>query len=167
MGSGTVIVNPSGEVTSGSGTSYSTPLIAGAMASLLQYAKSVYHYYSVSEILNAVFTSANHYLSPTTQTGYGIPDFRIAAANINAAFTSINEKKPSEKTILYHADKKMLEINCKLPDSDLMIFSITGNLFLHRTQPGNAVSLSQLAPGIYIIRFMTNDGIVSKKIIVN
>ena len=55
----------------GSGTSFATPVLAGAVACLRQARP----YASVQEICDALRASGNHANSPDNNYGYGIPDF--------------------------------------------------------------------------------------------
>ena len=56
------------------GTSLSTPIISGLIASLWQ----AYPEKSNKEIIRAVFRSASQFDNPDNQLGYGIPDFEKA-----------------------------------------------------------------------------------------
>lgn len=59
----------------GNGTSYATPIFAGAMANLLY----LFPEKSFEELKNAVRLSATHRELPDSAYGYGIPDFDLAA----------------------------------------------------------------------------------------
>ncbi|MDR2123208.1 MAG: S8 family serine peptidase [Flavobacteriaceae bacterium] len=71
LGQGTFLVNEWGMVSSGSGTSYSSPIITGAIACLLQACPEV----PPSVLKQKIRESAHLYSNPTNQQGYGIPDF--------------------------------------------------------------------------------------------
>jgi hypothetical protein len=78
QGVAVTIVNTSGQVTSGNGTSFSSPLIAGAVACFWQAHRDKNNI----EIINAVRQSAHLYQHPNDSMGYGIPDFRKAHINL-------------------------------------------------------------------------------------
>ena len=59
---------------SGSGTSYATPMIAGLCASLWSAVPEL----TPQQLREAVRQSASHYLSPDSIHGYGLPDFAVA-----------------------------------------------------------------------------------------
>ena len=59
------------EVTSGNGTSFSSPLVAGMIASLW----SALPYYSQQDIFELVQTVGSNYPNPDEELGYGIPNF--------------------------------------------------------------------------------------------
>lgn len=74
VGEGTIIAGLNNQPTSGSGTSFSNPNIAGLIACLWQ----AFPDFSNMKILNAVYESADRYNFPDDRYGYGIPDFKIA-----------------------------------------------------------------------------------------
>jgi serine protease AprX len=74
QGESTALASPSGGVTSGDGTSFATPIIAGAAASLWQADSNA----NCMQIMNAIRESASLYSSPNNLLGYGIPDFCLA-----------------------------------------------------------------------------------------
>lgn len=77
LGSSATIVNSySGNIAQSSGTSFSSPILAGMFASLW----SAFPEKSNWQIIDAVKKSADNYLNPNNQYGYGIPDFCSAFA---------------------------------------------------------------------------------------
>ncbi len=74
MGQQTWVIGQSGEATSGNGTSFSSPVLAGSVACLWQAFPDKSNY----EIMDAIKRSADKYNQPDSLTGYGIPNFMIA-----------------------------------------------------------------------------------------
>jgi serine protease AprX len=74
VGVGTWVINSSGALASGNGTSFSNPNIAGLIACLWQ----AFPEFSNMEILDAVKRSSHKYANPDTRMGYGIPDMQKA-----------------------------------------------------------------------------------------
>ncbi|MCG8450460.1 MAG: S8 family serine peptidase, partial [Pirellulales bacterium] len=74
LGSETAIVNSSGDLTFGNGTSYSAPLVAGLAAGVWQANPD----WSNFELLNAIKGTASRSLDPDTTFGYGIPNYNDA-----------------------------------------------------------------------------------------
>ncbi len=74
MGEGTFVSSSDGVIVNGNGTSFSSPLIAGMTACLLQTKPDA----SVYEIIDAIEKSSSQYYTPDTLLGYGIPDFALA-----------------------------------------------------------------------------------------
>jgi serine protease AprX len=63
------------KVSKGNGTSFASPMLAGAAACLWQSYPSA----SAAEVRDAVIRSADRFHNPDSLTGYGIPDFAIAS----------------------------------------------------------------------------------------
>lgn len=74
LASGSAVLDPAGYVNYLGGTSFSSPLIAGACASLWQ----AFPAKNNMEIIDAVQRSAHLYLTPNDSMGYGIPNFGLA-----------------------------------------------------------------------------------------
>ncbi|MBN1819545.1 MAG: S8 family serine peptidase, partial [Prolixibacteraceae bacterium] len=74
IGYNTIIQRSNGSIGTGSGTSYSGPIIAGMAACLWQSNPEA----KASEIKKAIEKSANLYSTPDSLLGYGIPDFMLA-----------------------------------------------------------------------------------------
>lgn len=87
IGSGTYLQTPNNNITSGSGTSYAAPVIAGLTACLWQSAPDKTN----MEILDAIKKSSNKYQNPDNLTGYGIPDFKTAYFKLHSADTQSNK----------------------------------------------------------------------------
>jgi len=78
-GVGTSILTPGNNLGTGNGTSFATPQMSGWAACLLQAAPGVKPWL----IRKALDSSADHYLNPGPQIGYGIPDICLAKDIIN------------------------------------------------------------------------------------
>ncbi|MBL7811618.1 MAG: S8 family serine peptidase [Bacteroidetes bacterium] len=74
MGENTIVAGTSGYFTGASGTSFSSPVLCGMIASFMQYAGTV----SPQAMRQAVELSARHSLGKDSLLGGGLPDFRLA-----------------------------------------------------------------------------------------
>jgi hypothetical protein len=74
LGSYSAVINSAGSVTNASGTSFSSPIMCGALACLMQKHK----YLKPESIMRAVEASSNNATTPNAEMGYGIPDFTKA-----------------------------------------------------------------------------------------
>lgn len=74
QGAGTAVMDQSGVVYYGNGTSYSSPLIAGACASFM----SAFPELSNMEVIDILQRTASRADNPNNQYGYGIPNFAKA-----------------------------------------------------------------------------------------
>lgn len=71
FGAGTSIISSSGNINSGNGTSFASPLVAGLAAGIWQAKPDLTN----MELLQLLKSSASQFLNPDTLLGYGIPDF--------------------------------------------------------------------------------------------
>ena len=74
VGVNTALAGTSNQPTSGSGTSFATPNMAGLITCLWQ----AFQDFNNMEIIEAVKKSSNLYTNPNDRVGYGIPNFRKA-----------------------------------------------------------------------------------------
>ena len=74
MGASAAIINSSGVFTTGDGTSYATPQIAGWAACLWQANPSATPY----QLRQAIIGCASNYNNPSAQAGYGVPNLKCA-----------------------------------------------------------------------------------------
>ena len=77
MGQGATYATASGTIATGNGTSFSSPITAGLVACLWQALPGKTN----AQLLQLIKQSADRYNTPTSQYGYGIPDFSIALQN--------------------------------------------------------------------------------------
>ncbi len=80
QGSGSAIVNTNGTVTTGSGTSFSSPITAGMVACLWQAHPDKRN----TEIMDAIRQSGSLASNPNQLLGYGIPDYFAAHTLLSA-----------------------------------------------------------------------------------
>ena len=71
MGKEAWVVIDDGQLVSGNGTSFSSPVMAGAVACLIQANPTA----TVEVIIQSIRENANQFLAPDEFIGYGIPDF--------------------------------------------------------------------------------------------
>ncbi len=70
-GQGTIIGNPNGLISSGNGTSFATPLVAGLAAGFWQANPQL----TAVQVTDALRKTGSQYATPDAQIGYGIPKF--------------------------------------------------------------------------------------------
>ena len=177
VGVGTIISSANGSVTSGNGTSFATPNLAGLVTCLWQ----AYPEFTSREIIEAVKKSSSIYNNPDNRIGYGIPNLRLA-------FEDLKEKRTLRNVSSILAGK-----NIKIfPNPTKTQFSIvvnpqrsgTGNFYLYDAA-GKLVSIKQtllqeaqpqvilfeiphhLSKGIYILKFNDGEKSESLKIVFN
>ena len=114
VGQGTIISNSAGNATSGNGTSFSNPNVAGLIACLWQ----AFPEFSNMEIIREVEMSSHKYNNPDARYGFGIPNFRKAfyslltrsfsGTMVNAGCgTTINWTGKDNNTMKYEVERKI------------------------------------------------------------
>jgi len=93
-----VIANTSNAITTGNGTSFSSPIMAGLVACLWQSLPS----FTNMQIINLIKQYSTQYSSPNNSLGYGIPDIYAAYHNNTVATLSVSDKL--SKGIVYFAN---------------------------------------------------------------
>lgn len=169
-----MVIAADGSVTMSSGTSFSAPIITGAVTCLWQAHPELNN----MQIIDAVKRSADRYNQPDTIFGYGIPDFYAAHIYLKS-LGQIDENAENLLNIFPNPFKNVLNIvfyskNIKLPySSKLEIFDVHGKKAMD--VPMNDVEqnftltvidhLENLSPGIYIVRFTVNDIVMQTKLV--
>ena len=167
VGVGTAVSSTTGPITTGDGTSFATPNLAGLVTCLWQ----AFPGFTNMEIINAVIKSSSIYNDPDDRIGYGIPDFEKAYDNL------------LQQSILQNADSILGNSNIKIypnPFKDQFIvlikpqntatgtfrlYDVVGKLYFTKqvslqqgmTQVINFANMQPLQKGMYILRF--SDGI--------
>ena len=154
---------------SGSGTSYSCPIIAGMVACLWQ----AYPNKTNLEIKQLIIQSADKYfyfdpdplLNVRNKYGYGIPDFSLALAN----GLLVNSFSKSDFTIYPNPTSDAIFVG--LPDGfevgNTIIYSVLGQKVLEKktTKQDSFISLKFLNKGTYLYKIETNGFSKSGKIL--
>lgn len=150
------VYDPSGTVFCSDGTSFSCPILAGAIACLMQAFPDATNV----EIKKAVIESANKFKSPDDNYGYGIPDFGIA-------YWLLNEKYPlpeNNGTIKIYPNPFVDNLtfyfqNAITENLKIDLFDMSGKaaFFAEISTPSTTVvvsneNLSSLQKGVYILR---------------
>lgn len=172
MGSAAAIVTPSGDMSFGDGTSFASPILAGMMACYLQAVKKSTGILNLKSILKSVFESANFYQTPTTQKGYGLPNFEIASRNLsyfsNLRHISTNDEyelsfDSKNKSILIWALSRQLATG-----TSVRIYSTTGKLVIQKKMSENLTKIDaqNLTSGIYALCIIEAGRTETKKIII-
>jgi hypothetical protein len=158
MGTSTAYINTSGSVSFGNGTSYSSPIMAGMFACLVQYAKANVSSYSVSSLIDAVNRSANLYPFPTAQKGYGIPDFETSTSFFT---TSLRSTESTNLGVKVHAKAGQIIVSFKDSEPhELNIFTLSGQLVYSKVSSQSPYMLPKngIKPGFYLLKIKNSSG---------
>ena len=163
-GRNAAVVDPNGNVTTSSGTSFSSPIMAGAVASLWQASPNLKN----DAIMQIIRESAHLYNNPTNQMGYGIPNFEDA---LNAILQLGYEDQFQKEQFALYPNPVTTQINISFPKSienaELSLYNILGERVL-QTQISavkNTIDVSGLTSGMYIAAIESNNKKTSFKII--
>ena len=150
----------------GSGTSFSCPVMAGAVACLRQAFPSA----SVQEICDVVRQCGNRADNPDSYYGYGIPDFTLAFETLHVEDTFVQKNdiimvypNPSQGDV--HV---MLKENCV---AELQVYDIMGRLIMNYHFNGlNHTTLENymngLESGVYFIKAVSDIGNQTIKVVI-
>ncbi len=171
LGQSTKIVQYDGSLSSGSGTSFASPLIAGLAAGLWE----AYPELNNMELLNVIIKGSSQYSEPDTLLGYGLPDYR----NIQSMITSVHDRQlPEDFMKIYPnpVDNKKLFI--ELTEATvtgrirILIHDINGKslLTIENISPDPdhklELDLSGLRPGLYLLNVSSGGSSGSVKILI-
>ncbi|MFZ4520899.1 MAG: S8 family serine peptidase [Bacteroidales bacterium] len=155
QGQGSTVVSPDGSVGQGSGTSFSSPIMAGALACLWQSTPA----FSAEQLRVAVRNTASKAFTPDSLYGYGIPN--VMNARLFLATTDSGPIETETFTLgpIPFAANPILIGNLKSSEKiTIETFSVSGKLMISKTmmaQPFTAVTLSEfntLPAGVYLLR---------------
>jgi len=120
------VITPTDEVEYGSGTSFASPVMAGAVTCLWQAFPSVNNI----GIIDAVKKSAHKYTSPDNDYGYGIPNLAISSLILGGNEFSYPEDKLSAFVYPNPFDDEinLIVYSNKRTDLDFEIYNIQGKL---------------------------------------
>jgi len=165
-----VIAANSGDITTSSGTSFSSPITAGAVACLWQANPSVTN----MQLLSAIQESSSQFSNPDSIKGYGIPNFCLA----NTILTGIDNHELSSDKLNVHPNpfNNNFEITFysnKKQKIDIELYDISGREIFRKHENASANSYNvfnfneanTLSKGLYILQLSTFDKKHFKKII--
>jgi serine protease AprX len=156
LGSGTMVVRPSGAVGAQSGTSVSSPIITSLAIGVIQRFPDL----KGSEVYQSIIESGSQSLSPDNLLGYGIPYY----PKIRRKFVPY---QPTEPISIFPnpAGNGKFQVLFMEVDQQVQIEifdlrgTVLGNHQVSLTWQNNPVELdlSSLAPGSYLVKVRTKD----------
>ena len=160
LGVAATISDTSGNITAASGTSFSSPILAGAIASFWSAVPSL----TAAEVIQYVKESADQFQNPDNFKGYGVPDFQLALMNA----LNIESFEKSQLTLYPNPVQDNLYLN--LPHNttgSFVLYDLLGKKILETTlnQDNTILTLSELHSGVYLYDFSTNNSKLRGKII--
>lgn len=158
MGWGATVISTNGTISYSSGTSFSSPIMAGAMACLIQAFPNTHP----AELRQSVRASANLFNNPTDQMGYGIPDF---GAVYDALMSTHEVIKESFISVFPNPTNDILNIKADKNIEKIQLFNMEGKM-MRQLENQNQLNLSGLPQGTYFLKILLeNRQTVIKKVI--
>ncbi|UOK42325.1 MULTISPECIES: S8 family serine peptidase [Flavobacterium] len=160
MGLNATVATENGTISSGSGTSFAGPILAGAVTSFW----SAFPNKTNAEIIQLVKGSADRFSNPNNDYGYGIPDFQLAFNNAISA-SQFEEKK----FMLYPNPAKnqiIVSFTPSVKDSEISLYNILGQTVLKKKIKDNqSIDIDNLNAGIYTYKITLNQKTETGKLI--
>ncbi|QHI38925.1 Subtilisin E [Kordia antarctica] len=160
QGASVYVISSAGNVVTSNGTSFSSPIIAGSMACLVQ----AFPNKTNLELMQLVRESSSIYSNPTIQLGYGIPNFE-------SVFQTLLTSESNLTTIQVFPNPAKAIVQINFPEGTQNATITLGNLVgkTIKTYTTNTtyknIDVSQLAAGMYLLRIETNGEQFTRKII--
>lgn len=169
-GSSTVVASTNGGTANSSGTSFSSPIIAGMTACLWQTDLSLRN----MTVLDAIQNSGNYASAPNNQYGFGIPDYNQA----RLVLSTFSKKPKNQGIINIHPNPFEDRFNITYNSLDtqqitIEVYDIAGKiLFSKKTQSlftgVNKIEITELGllkEGIYFLKIYDGETVASQKIV--
>jgi len=162
QGQSSILSNTSGNIVSGSGTSFSCPIMAGMIASFWQ----AIPWATNTQVVQFVKQSADRYSNPDNQYGYGIPDFQLA---LNIALLKNQQNEWNNFKIVPNpaTDNVSVSFPNDFNDINITFYNALGQLIMEKKMGTSSptISLQTLSSGVYFYKIDNNSFSQSGKII--
>jgi serine protease AprX len=149
MGVGASVISGTGSVTTLSGTSYATPILAGLTACLMQTDPSL----APLEIRSLIESVADSFASPTNNIGNGVPDFQKAYDQITGVEEITRTKDAFE--IYPNPAREKVFISAKNYNGILSfaIYDLQGRIVQQgKVKTNESIAISALQNGMYFLK---------------
>ncbi|TMM31408.1 T9SS type A sorting domain-containing protein [Polaribacter aestuariivivens] len=155
-----VIHHNDGNIVAYSGTSFSSPIMAGLIACLNDSEVFFVLKSATTKNLNdylkeAIYKSADRYNNPTDQHGYGIPDFEVAFNYYGSVF-SVEENFLNNLKISPNPTSTNFKIEGYVGDLEsykLALYDVLGKeINQFKNIDNNIIDISNLKKGLYILK---------------
>ena len=164
QGRDAAVVDQNGNINLSNGTSFSSPIMAGAITSLWQARPQTRN----GQLMQIVRESAHLFNNPTDEMGYGIPNFEDAYNSL--ILLSIEDQLLSRQFAVY-PNPVQNDLNISFPKdvvrANLKVYNVLGSkvLEVEVASSNNKVDVSGLVSGMYIATITSNNMSNSFKII--
>ncbi len=165
QGEGSAVVAPNGNLVAANGTSFSSPIMAGLMACLVQASPSR----SNMDLIQQVRRSSSQYTTPDGLLGYGIPNFGVAYALGQASLQTTEEWTLEVYPLPFNDHLHVALQNIQKPQqAQISIRDMRGQEVFSLNEllePNQALRLQPGLPaGFYLLSVKTNQRTFTQKI---
>ncbi|WP_179338136.1 S8 family serine peptidase [Winogradskyella ludwigii] len=160
-GGAAFVINEFNSMVQNNGTSFSSPILCGGIASLWQAIPDM----APTEVMSFVRQSASQFTEPDNFLGFGIPDLELAR-NLALAtedqffenFSFYPNPVRTELIIIYPSDVNPIEF---------LIYNQLGQQVLHQLVQGNSqvINVSEFIAGVYFIKLINEESSKTMKFI--
>ena len=162
-GASSAVLDQNNNITTSSGTSFSSPIMAGAVASLWQASPEKTN----AEIMQIVREAAHLYPDNTPEMGYGIPDFgealNVLSVEDNNAFAKAYILSPNPATEQFEIQSINGSGSMQVTIYDLLGKQISS---LKANENILTVDTSRLTSGIYLVQILEDSRTTTQKLII-
>ncbi|SDB21165.1 Por secretion system C-terminal sorting domain-containing protein [Flavobacteriaceae bacterium MAR_2010_188] len=155
------VITSSGALVSNNGTSFSSPIMAGSIASLWQSMPDV----DPETIKRLVRESSSQFNNPDFFIGYGIPDM----SNALNALLSTKDKYSLDLRIFPNPVSSFLTLQSSksLSNSKIVIYNVLGTKVKSQNSLGssNKIDVTSLANGVYLLKITLDNNTKTFKFI--
>ncbi len=164
-GQGTVVGSGSNAIGASNGTSFSSPVLAGFVASF----KQAYPQVPAMKLREILIKSADMYLTPNARVGYGLPNYtkakELAAEYLKTITLATPISTEPDQLLIYpnpmHESDFTIKLNSKEIDAETILKisdKATGRTILRENYAKAKQSIKKLPPAAYILYVQTDEG---------
>ena len=162
MGEDTYVASGWGGYYNGNGTSFSNPVLAGAVACLRQARPNA----SVQEICDALRAAGNNANNPNSYNGYGIPNFVTALGMLDIKDVEFDDNEIL--SVFPNPSKGDVKVQLKngVDKSEMTVYDNIGRIIVN-TKSVNELeaTLNNLGSGIYTVKVDSESGSQTLKVV--
>ena len=162
MGEDTYVASGWGGYYNGNGTSFSNPVLAGAVACLRQARPNA----SVQEICDALRAAGNNANNPNSYNGYGIPNFVTALGMLDIKDVEFDDNEVL--SVFPNPSKGDVKVQLKdgVDKSEMTVYDNIGRIIIN-TKSVNELeaTLNNLGSGIYTVKVDSESGSQTLKVV--
>ncbi|GAA0728831.1 S8 family serine peptidase [Aquimarina litoralis] len=156
-GQSAAVIRSDNSVSVSNGTSFSSPIMAGAVACLWQAFPSMTNV----EIMQLIRESSSLYANPTNQLGYGIPNFKSIVQSLSVNDNVLEDIRVYPNPV---SNKLFFDVSSAKP-LKIRIFTTEGKLVKTEVlEKTNTILLDNLANGLYLLELVIDNSINTLKI---